>query len=416
VTGVSLGLSRVIYLALLGASFFACAFLAEPAEMGKFAIATAYAGIAVVALEFGVGRQVLVEVATVGPSRPLVRALVRWRAVAVAFILFGSAMTLAVAPSYLGAYVIVATRLAISDMEAVLIPTGNLGTVSIATLSNGVVTAAASLLAATQGHEALLYAAATGNIVGGIILAVAARRKSQSSRGRPNPGQEGISLRLSAVWPFGLMSIIGLIYLRSGIAILKPLGVSDAALASFAIASRGFDTVVAMRGALVQRLAVSLARVKDSNSLLTAFTKKLLIASVIAGIAGVFLSWVCQRAELLAQYPHLWLMTAIVAALCPAIMSHAATSAWLFSRPGNRRNVFLSAALAMASLFAVVVGVTRVGIVGVMFAMCVMELVSFWIFAKSFGHDFLFALRRSWLWLLACLAPSSLIYILRLAQ
>ena len=299
--------------------------------MGKFAVASAYAGMAAVGLEFGVGRQLLVEVSRTGPSRAVLLAILKWRGPIAAALFVGALIAATSAPSYLGVFLICATRIAVGDLEVLLIAEEKIRPVVVATMANALVTAGATLMAAPHGHEWLLYASGLGNAIAAIVLGSAVVGVGLSASTTPSSRL----LPVRQVWPFAAMALIGLIYLRSGIAVLKPLGVPDSAIASFAISSRLFDTIVAMRGGLVQRAAVQLSSSSAAYNLVDAISSRIYVLSVAAAVAGVSASLVAAKLDFLDQYPDLWPMLAVTAASTPLIMSHSLTSAWLFSQPGR---------------------------------------------------------------------------------
>ncbi|MFJ3304685.1 hypothetical protein ACIPSA_16470 [Streptomyces sp. NPDC086549] len=387
--GIGLGSARVGYLVMSGAAFFVAALRADPAEMGRFALASAYAGIAVVVLDMGLSRVVLMKFAVRPRGSDAMAQIVRVRAPVYALL---AALLLVLAravPDLTGAAGLVASRLALGDVEALNIAGRRSTATAIATLVNGLITMAGLVLAAPHGVAAMLWASVLGNLVALTVLVVSAWDA------RPDARASTERLRWQDAWAFGLMAVVGVVYLRSSIAVLGPIGVLAVRIASFAVAFKLFELIVAMRGALVQRLAVDLATTADPVPLMRQSILQISVVSGSAGLLAVLVTLGLRTGSLLGGYPQLWDLALVVAASTPLIMSHCVTSAWVYSRSGSVAALLDSVLLALVAFTGAALG-ALVDLRLVMFATCVMEYVSFLAFSRRVRPTFLRS-TRTWM-------------------
>ncbi|MEV8204355.1 hypothetical protein [Streptomyces sp. NPDC079189] len=387
--GIGLGSARVSYLLMSGAAFFVAALRADPSEMGRFALASGYAGIAVVVLDMGLSRVVLLKF-VVGPrGADAIAQIVRVRApiyVLLAALLLVLAL---VGPELTGAAGIVASRLALGDVEALNIACRCSMAASIASLVNGLITMIGLIVAGPYGSAAMLWASVLGNLMALAVLGASAWDA------RPDSREGAERLRWQDAWAFGLMAVVGVVYLRSSIAVLGPIGVLAILIASFAIAFKLFELIVAMRGALVQRLVVELASAADPVPLMRQSILQISVVSGSAGLLAVLVTLGLRAGSLLGGYPQLWDLALVVAASTPLIMSHCVTSAWVYSRSGSAATLQDSVLLALVAFTAAALG-ALVDLRLVMVATCVMEYVSFLAFSRRVGPKFLQS-TRTWM-------------------
>ena len=375
--GVGLGVARVAYLAAVGAAFFGAAMRADPSQMGIFAIASAYAAMAAVAVNFGIDRMVLIRIAE-NPTSLAQGPMLRARRIPAFVVVVLAAALAAAAPRFLGAAAIIVTRLILNDLEAVALGRDRTGMVTAATLINGVVTGVGTVVVAPWGFSPLLWASAAGNALAVLVLVGGSRLEGGSAQIPPITWRE--------CWPFGLMAVVGVIYLRCGMVVLAPRGVPAAAIASFAVAFKSFEILVAIRGALVQRMATKIIHSRSEFSLVSGFSRQLVPLSIGLGLAGIGAAGLCDWLGVLSAYPGVWRLVAIVAATAPLVMSHAVTSALIFSRQGTATTFLDSCFLAALALGAVTVAAGG-GIDLVMLVTCVMEFCSFALFAMRFRAE-----------------------------
>lgn len=370
-----LGASRIIYLAAMGVAFFAAATRADPAELGVYALAASYAAIVGIALNAGLDRVVFIR-AVEHPTAPLGAAVRRAR-------LLGTGLVVLVVvasgaqPAVLGAAAVVITRLRLMDLEAVSLGRGHAHLVSTATLANAAIGAPLTIAAAPLGADWLLWASAAGNAVAVAVL----------STGRPSEpaGQPLTPIALADAWQFAAISLVGVLYLRGGMSLLPLRGISAAEIASFAVAFKAFEFVVAARGALVQKLAADLIT-RGSEASTRAVTAAVAGLGIVLSVAGLASARILDGLGVLGDYAGVWGLVGLVAACAPLIMSHAVTSAFVYSRPGRVVLLRDSAILAGVALSAVFLA-AGTGIGWVVAVTCAMEYCSFIVFAWRFRDE-----------------------------
>jgi hypothetical protein len=175
------------------------------------------------------------------------------------------------------------------------------------------------------------------------------------------------------------MAFSGAIYQRADIAILSALSVTTAQIGSYALALRGLDAVVAIRGSIVQTKATEWLREPRSakSRIVRRLARELRTAAVVAGVAVIAGCYLLKRFAMLSKYPHLWDLCAIIGACLPLVAAHTLTSTWVYSRPGTVRSAGLSAALAALAVITTLALAAAAGISGAMWATCLLEYVSF---------------------------------------
>lgn len=377
--GISLGVARSVYLVCVGVAFFAAASLSSSREMGVFALASAYGSIATAIVNLGVDRIALLRAAE-RPSRQVSHAVIRARRPSIILCTVGTAILGFWNPGMLGAAAITVTRVAVNDAEAVAIGRAETRPVTIATLANAALTSVATIAAARSGHVALLWASASGNVVALVILLAALRkaaaRQPSVEVSRPIPW--------SQVWPYGLMAVAGVIYLRGGFAIMPVRGITAKDAASYALAFKAFELIIAMRGAIVQRASASIATAgRTTEELLVSLSRSAALGATAMGIAGIAAAVVGRQVGLLSSYPHVWSIVVVVGSFAPLIMSHTLTSAIIFSHTGQVQTLFESIGLSIFALLVIAVAAPD-GPTPVMAVTCGMEFVSFLYFWMRF--------------------------------
>jgi hypothetical protein len=379
-----LGLARSGYLALGGAGLAFAAAEASPSTIGRYSLASAYAGIMIAILLLGIDRTLLVSVPGLSFFHgPIVRRWVQLRGLTLAV------CTLAVLITALlgvGAYVLpvaalVASRLLATDIESLLIREHS-GAIAISYLVNGLATGAGLPLVAHLGAISMLWTSVAGNI---IALAVLLSRVLTVSKEGVAQATPAFSMRsgLAFTWMAGAATV----YQRADLAILGLLSVSLAKVGSYALALRGFDALVAFRGALVQRGAAALAHDTngDKSNLVEEFrllARRVSAQAVASGVLIILFSQVLRQISAFKPYPDLSDIVGIEGALVPLIASHTVTSTWIYSRKGSASGVWISVGLASSSVLLTLPAILLFGITGALVVTVGLEFLSYLAFGN----------------------------------
>jgi hypothetical protein len=247
---------------------------------------------------------------------------------------------------------------------------------------NGLATGAGLPLVAHLGAISMLWTSVAGNI---IALAVLLSRVLTVSKEGVAQATPAFSMRsgLAFTWMAGAATV----YQRADLAILGLLSVSLAKVGSYALALRGFDALVAFRGALVQRGAAALAHDTngDKSNLVEEFrllARRVSAQAVASGVLIILFSQVLRQISAFKPYPDLSDIVGIEGALVPLIASHTVTSTWIYSRKGSASGVWISVGLASSSVLLTLPAILLFGITGALVVTVGLEFLSYLAFGN----------------------------------
>lgn len=374
-----LGISRVIYLGLVGIGFLLAAQVGDPAEIGTYSLVVAVTAIVTVVAQAGIDRLLLVEVSQLSAAQHFSWRVWWQRRIYSVILIVVCAIPAAIVDRIaIPAAFLILSRLILGDLENIGLGRKITNLVAQSTLANGIISAVAIALAGQHSASTLVWASSVGNVVASCIIICSMRKRIPDDVA----GDGQLTLRWAQAMPFAGMAVAAAVYQRADLTMMGLFGLGIAQLAGYAIALRAFEALVAFRGAVVQHEATKWANQDTSSERVRIWSAKICAACIGLGFLVILVSLNVPRTGLLSQYEGLWTLVAVIGIGTPLIGSHTVTSTWIYSKPGSYRTMGLSVALSCMSIILTIGAILIGGIIGVAAAASIKEYVSYLAFRK----------------------------------